>query len=73
MAETIVKVGQIWRDNDPRVNRFVRIIRVVRPATVRIRSCYSTGENKRGRAEVSTGIERFVKQGTRGFTLVKDV
>jgi hypothetical protein len=72
MAKTIVKVGQIWRDNDPRFTRFVRIVRATGLEIVSIRGCYDTGEDKPGSPETVTKIARFGKKGTRGFTLVKD-
>jgi hypothetical protein len=76
MAETTVKVGQIWKDNDPRQKRFVRIVRTRQLRSgfcvVRIRRCYETGEDKPGCPETGTKIARFGKKGVAGFTLVKD-
>jgi len=76
MAETVVKVGQIWRDNDSRQVRFVRIVRTRQLRSgfyvVRIRRCYESGEDKPGCPETGTKIARFGKKGVAGFTLVKD-
>ena len=74
MADVELKVGQIWRDNDPRRDRYVRIVRVPRPgfSLVRIRCCDERGDHMPGYPETGTNTKRFGRKGRDGFTLVKE-
>lgn len=79
-----VKVGQIWKDNDPRGGRTFRIEQIVRKNTggngVTVPGgaehaitvpCTSTGEALRGR-RCTIRLDRF-RQTKTGYKLVKDV
>jgi hypothetical protein len=79
-----VKVGQIWRDNDPRFNRrMVKIMSLPLPgfSRVMIMRVLSNGERwwRKGRKKhvvaprTLTEIDRFGKTGRRGFRLLVDV
>jgi hypothetical protein len=75
-----VAVGQIWRDNDPRGNRFVRVVGLS-SAFANIQRVHESGAplfTKRGdkliaQPVTTTRLERFGKNGRIGFTLVRVV
>ena len=62
-----VRVGQVWRDNDPRMSRLVEVLEVeanrakVRRIPARRRS-----------PATWVNMDRFGSNSSRGFTLVKD-
>lgn len=75
----IVKVGQIWKDNDGRGVGFVRFVKVLAldrslPFAA-IQSCHENGHPLIvQRAPITrTSLSRFGKKGRTGFTLVRDV
>lgn len=68
----MVKYGQVWKDNDPRGERFVKVMRVEKGSVV-IRRCNPDGSQmERNQPFTTTKPERFGKAGRAGFTLVKD-
>jgi len=74
---TIVKVGQIWRDNynyQRALVRYVKILSVPHSgfSRVTIKRCKMNGAPMPGSPTVRTEIERFHKGGKSGFTLVKE-
>jgi hypothetical protein len=71
---TIVTEGQVWKDNDPRGVRHVKVVRVDHyndaPGRVWIRNCDHMGGGW-GRI-TQTNIKRFGKVGRIGFTLISE-
>lgn len=67
----MVKEGQVWRDNDPRAKRFIRVTRVT-PGVIYHVTCCEDGSDDAGR-HTSSLPSRFQGRGRAGFTLIKDV
>lgn len=62
-----VKVGQVWHDNDPRINNGRR--RVV----IEIDLPYAVCTTHKETTKVRIRLDRFASKGTRGYTLIQDV
>jgi hypothetical protein len=68
-----VKVGQIWRDKDPRSDRLVVIQGVFRDK-ISLHTCDRDGKPLPGMPQRYALITRFYKGGrSQSFTLFKDV
>jgi hypothetical protein len=68
-----VKVGQIWKDRDPRANRLVVVQGVFRDK-VRLQTCGPDGTPLPKMPQTHSLITRFYKGGrSTGFSLIKDV
>ena len=74
-----VRVGQLWKDNDKRVHRIVKILGVGPMRSRGMALAVGVGRvliisvDKPGMSPVTTKITRFGLKGSAGFTLVKDV
>jgi hypothetical protein len=71
-SKRLVFVGQVWRDNDPRVKRrYVTVLQVdLDNARVDIRRCTERGEKVCRDHRRWTDMRRFGSNSTKGFTLV---
>lgn len=70
MADTetlTIQEGQIWRENDKRFTRFVKVIRLLRPNGLRVRTCDEHGDFARRSRETEVNQDRFLK----AFTLIR--
>jgi hypothetical protein len=56
-----VQEGQIWHERDRRTDRFVKVLMLLRPDGLRIRTCDRDGSFKRGSRESEVDAKRFVK------------
>lgn len=65
-----VKEGQVWRDNDPRCTRFIRVT-CVTPGVIYHATCNEDGGDDAGRRTASLP-SRFQKRGRAGFTFIKN-
>lgn len=69
-----VKVGQIWRDQDKRKKRHVRVLRLSpngeRVTVETIEKVRGEWRRKKGVRDSDTARNRFGRQGDHGFTLV---
>lgn len=64
-----IKEGQIWRERDPRFERYVKVTMLLRPRGLRVRTCDLHGDFKRGARQTEINQDRFSK----AFTLIIDV
>lgn len=66
---TEIKQGQIWQDNDPRIERFIRITRVT-DSYIYHATCDRQGADVRGGRETASSRNRFGRTGRSGFTFL---
>lgn len=62
-----IQEGQIWRERDPRFVRYVKVMMILRPKGVRVKTCTERGEHLKGARETEVNRDRFAK----AFTLIR--
>lgn len=69
----LLAVGQIWKDNDPREKRTIKVIALPSEGfnKVLIQTVQNSNTLKKSRPVTRTNITRFSENGRNGFTFVK--
>lgn len=74
---SVVKVGQIWKENDARFMRYIKVLGVPDPgfSKVIVQTCEVDGSaptNGQRTPKTRADISRFGRSGATGYTLVRD-